>query len=193
VRTRAIKLASEMKTGCRMVDLLEQQQLRLNEERKRAEERRAKDRARRANLKAAATFTQRPVNAFDHQDVDPTTGAWDSGRRLSPGQLEFLKRNGVDASRMTYKQGMQAMIKAKWKLDHKPATEGQASILGRFGLNPTRFTKSAASKVIDSLKDNNWKPLTPNEKEAIYNQRGNRERDRSSQLEIQEILRTSGG
>lgn len=193
VRVRAIKLASEMKNACRMVDLLEQEQAKLEEERRRIEERRAKDRARRANLKAAATFTERRVNAFDNLDIDPTTGVWDSGRRLSPGQLEFLKRNGVDASNMTYKQGMQEMIKAKWRLDHKPATEGQAVILGRFGLNPTRFTKSAASKAIDKLKANGWKPLQPHEKEALYDKRADRGGDRQAQLEIEEILRASGG
>ena len=138
---------------------------------RKAEERRAKDRARRASLRAAASFMQRPVNPFDHQDVDPTTGAWDSGRRLSDGQLAFLRRNGVDASHMTYKQGMQEMIKAKWRLDHKPPTQGQAAILGRFGLNPKLFNVKSASKAIDKIKEYGWKltteqrsELTPKEK-----------------------------
>jgi hypothetical protein len=188
VRARAIKLASELKSGCNMVDLLEQEKLKLMEERKKAEERRAKDRARRANLKAAASFTQRQVDLFNHEDIDPTTGAWDNGRRLSPAQLAFLKRNGVDASHLTYKEGMQAMIKAKWRNDHGKPSDAQATLLGRFGLNPANFNRSSASKAIDTIKEKGWK-LTHEDRQALQKQAGDRAGDRPDEATSDILLR----
>jgi hypothetical protein len=91
---------------------------------------------------------------------------------------------------MNYKKGMQELIKAKWRQDHRPATDGQARVLGRYGLNPTLFNKNTASKAIDKVKEYGWK-LSYEQRQEIQNKFGNRKPDRQAPNQSGELFHTS--
>ncbi len=124
-------------------------------------ERREKEReaARRVALLARAKWTAQTVNPFDVFQVQPAADrGWDKGKRLSEGQANVLRKQGIDPDSMPYGQARQILNELFRRWDSGLCSFGQAKILRKRGM-PTNVTRDEARRMIDeiALKEN-WKP-----------------------------------
>ena len=123
------------------------------------EEKRLAEEARRARLVAKASFSTHSVDPFDVLQVKPIKPrGWDDGKVLSEKQRNFLRRSGIDPDKIKYSAAKQLISELFHRFENKLCTYGQAKVLRKFGYR-TDIDFAAASKTIDALAKNHWKPL----------------------------------
>lgn len=129
-------------------------------EREIIDERRLAEEARKAKLIAKVRYTTKAVSPFDAFDLQPVKErGWDGGRTLSEKQKAMLMRNGVNPEKISYAQGKQLLVTMFQRMENKLATQKQCALLKRYGFE-TKFLKMEdASKLIDKLAANGWRPL----------------------------------
>ena len=130
-------------------------------EQRKAEEVAAREReaARRAALTARATFTAQTVDPFDVLEVTPVADkGWDRGKRLSEGQANVLRKQGIDPDSLPYGQARQLLNELFRRWDGNLCSFAQAKILRKRGM-PTDVTRDQAKQMIDEIAaKENWKP-----------------------------------
>lgn len=91
---RKLEESGEAMTAREAMEVAEEE---LERRRLEAEERKAKDAAAKARLVGVAHYSTEIVSAFDRAGVKPKpVVAWMKDQRASPGQIEYLRRLGVD-------------------------------------------------------------------------------------------------
>jgi len=147
-RARAIKIAKASTVPVSVTEALERANEELAREKEKAEFRRKLDADRRSRIKPTATYGYQWVNVFS-EEYRNYSGAQHSGTaRLTERQYAYLKRNGVDPSKLTYWRA----IKEIERLSNTPATDKQKWMIAKHGgLVSIGLTKRDASKMIDQL------------------------------------------
>jgi superfamily II DNA or RNA helicase len=113
--------------------------------------------ARRARLKARASWEAQNIDPFDTFQIQPDRArGWDAGRKLTDKQLAFLAKQGIDASAMPYAQGRQLVTELFRRFDEHLCTFKQAKVLRKYGL-PSNVTMDTARQLIDAVAANGWK------------------------------------
>lgn len=123
-------------------------------------ERKAKEReaARRVALTARATWTVQNVNPFDVFQVQPVADrGWDKGKRLSEGQANLLRKQGIDPDALPYGQARQILNELFRRWDNNLCSFAQARTLRKRGL-PINVTRDEATRMIDEIAiKENWR------------------------------------
>jgi superfamily II DNA or RNA helicase len=157
-RARAISIA---KASAMPVSVTEA----LSREKEKAELKRKLDAERRAKIKPTATYNYQWVNVFA-EEYKNYSGAQHAGKaRLTERQYAYLKKNGIDPEKLTY----WSAIKEIERIANQPATEKQKWMITKCGgIVPVGITKTAASKLIEKLKNavNTNRMERQNEKEV---------------------------
>jgi superfamily II DNA or RNA helicase len=113
--------------------------------------------ARRARLKARASWEAQNIDPFDTFQIQPDRArGWDAGRKLTDKQLAFLAKQGIDASAMPYAQGRQLVTELFRRFDEKLCTFKQAKLLRKHNL-PSNVTMDVARQLIDAVAANGWR------------------------------------
>jgi superfamily II DNA or RNA helicase len=120
---------------------------------------RAREAAQRAALTAKARFTAQTVNPFDVFDVTPVAErGWDRGKRLSEGQANVLRKQGIDPDTLPYGQARQLLNELFRRWDGNLCSFAQAKILQKRGM-ATNVTRDEAKRMIDEIAvKENWAP-----------------------------------
>lgn len=141
---------------------LEQARLELEEELRRRHEAESAARVRREALVAKAKFSTRAIDPFNILDIVPKREpGWHKGRRPTDGQRRALERFKVDREtidRMSFSQAGQMLDVLVRRAEQKLCTLKQAKLLARYG-HGVDVSFEQASKIIDAIARNGWKPL----------------------------------
>lgn len=132
------------------------------------EKRRLEEEARRARLTAKASFKSREVDPFDILQITPVASrGWDKGKTLTEKQANFLRKQGLDPSKMEYSKARQLIGAMMDRFSAHLCTLGQAKVLKKYGID-TNISFDLASKTIDAIAKNGWrKPaVLPSEQPA---------------------------
>jgi superfamily II DNA or RNA helicase len=159
VRARAAKKARKDAANGVPADVAEL--LRLSKEELDTEQRKKqlaedRERDRRARVVAQVDYRTTPVDPFDLYDVKPPRER--TYERLKPpteGQVRFLDRYGIDASKTSAGEAGRLIEQLKGKLTH-----AQGKVLARVGFKPDEIRNLSpqhASRLIDECKANGWK------------------------------------
>ena len=155
---RAEKEMEKSGKAANMLDAIAQAERDIIAEKKAAEEAaERKEAARRAAIKARATYTTQEVNPFDRYDISPTILAGNrTGEECTEAQCEFLRKRGFKEPEKITKRQAGAIIGKI--LEKNLATPKQVATLTRFGYaDADKMTMDQASKCFDELKANNWR------------------------------------
>jgi superfamily II DNA or RNA helicase len=120
------------------------------EERARRDKARREQEARRAALRARATYSVTKMDPFDVIGrAPPKATAFDRGREITDGMRNVLLKGGVDPEGMTYTEAraMCAEVVRRWK--GGLCTLKQARYLKQMGY-PTDCTREEARRILDS-------------------------------------------
>lgn len=159
---RAIQKAKDGGKPVTVVRILSNAELELESERKRrAEEWRLAEEARKRRIVAKANFDSIEVDPFGNSGPmskwqktfkhDGSTTSKD-GRKFSDKQLYWLHDAGVNAHSIGYRQGQAIINKQRVKLRPK-----QKVWLEKNGYNPSEFTKDMCSQIMDAWAKNGWR------------------------------------
>lgn len=157
-RARALEMLDRDEAeGGMAQDVLEQAAKALEEERSR-------EAARRAGLKAKVTYRTEKVSPFDVFHVkDPDANEW--SERFSAGaserQIEMLQKWGMEIQGVTKAQASKLIGTAIKRRELGLATFKQLRTLKRAGVDALNLSFGRASKIIDCLVQNKWRPLPP--------------------------------
>lgn len=125
-------------------------------------ERSESERKKRERAIAKATYRTQIVDPFAVWDVLPKREpGWHKGRRPTPKQLAYLEKIGVvenTRERLSFWEASQLIDSAIQRRQKDFCTYKQAAILRRYGL-PTEISFTEASRLIDRLAANGWRPL----------------------------------
>ena len=81
---------------------------------------------------------------------------WDRGKRLSEGQANVLRKQGIDPDTLPYGQARQLLNELFRRWDAGLCSFGQAKILRKRGM-PTDVTRDQAKQMIDEIAvKENW-------------------------------------
>jgi len=117
----------------------------------------ARERARRAAIRAKARYSCQVVNPFEVFHIEPwRERGWDKGRQPSERMLALLERNGIDTRSLTFTQANQLVGEIIHRYETEQCSYKQARLLARFGY-PTDVPFAEASNLIDALAKNGWK------------------------------------
>jgi superfamily II DNA or RNA helicase len=123
---------------------------------RRREEARLAEAARKARLVATARFTTQSVDPFDVLELAPMKPrGWDNCRSLSVKQRALLSKQGINPDRITPSQGKQLIAEIFRRWDGKLCSFKQAKVLRKYGYS-TDVSFAEASKTIDALAKNGW-------------------------------------
>ena len=163
---RAVRKAKEDGKPVRMSELLDKSEEEIRAE---IEERRRSEEARKIRLVARTTYTTRRVDPFNVFDLQPARErGWDTGKKLSPKQLELLAKQGVNGNAMPYAQAKAVINEMFRRWNGKLATLGQCSCLKKFGYETKEMTFKEAHGLLDALKANGWRrPDAPERNEFL--------------------------
>lgn len=134
----------------------------IEEEEKRAEERKQKElaeAARKAKLIGKSSFKTKSIDPFDlFQITAAKPRGWDAGKQLSEKMRGLLRRAGFNPDDYDYAKGKQlcGVLIDRW--NKNLCSVKQASLLKKFGYNPD-VTFDEAKKTIDAIAKNNWKKI----------------------------------
>lgn len=169
---RAIRKVKEEGKPVTVLRVLSNAEMELESERKRrAEELRLAEEARKRRIVAKANFSSIDVDPFGHtkpmvawQKTFSHDGSVTSkdGRRFSEKELYWLHDAGVNAHSILYRQGKAIIAKQRVKLRPK-----QIDWLKRNKYNPEEFTKEMCSKLMDAWKQNGWQRPVEAEAEIL--------------------------
>lgn len=169
---RAIKKVKEEGRPVTVLRVLSNAEMELESERKRrAEELRLAEEARKRRIVAKANFSSIDVDPFGYakpmvpwqkgHKIDSGDTSKD-GRRFSPAQMKLLQEAGVPAGSINYRQG-QAIIA---KIIIKPSPK-QSAWLRRYKYSPEEFTRKQASALMDAWAKNGWQRPVEAEAEIL--------------------------
>lgn len=154
VIARANKRAKEAAEPVDMEELMQEESERIQIER---EERIQREMSRKAGLKGKAKFSLFSVNPFDLLKINREQKNSDDGRVVSPKQVEFLLKQGVDPTSMSYSEVRKLCDSIFLRFKNKLATLKQCSLLQKHGYDGSRMKMSEATQIIDALAKNGWK------------------------------------
>jgi superfamily II DNA or RNA helicase len=124
---------------------------------KEREEQQRREAAKRAQVKAKATYSTRKVDPFDILDLQPhrDTG-WDTGKPLTEKMVEFLEQRGVNTGDLSYAEAGRLINEIKRRYETGECSYKQAKLLKKYGL-PTNAKRTEAKEWIDAIAANGWK------------------------------------
>jgi superfamily II DNA or RNA helicase len=156
----AVRKAKESAVPVNMTDEL----IKAEEElRKKQEEARLHEEARKSRLVAKVKYTSTYINPFNVLDLVPMRErGWDSGKALSEKQRGVLLKMGVDPDSIPYAQGKQLLVEQFRRWNNNLCSIKQASLLKKYCwvLDPknnrntfsvANITRDEASKMIDQI------------------------------------------
>lgn len=112
---------------------------------------RAREAARRVNLKAKAAWAARSVSPFDVFDLSPVKPrGWNSGKTLSTKQRAILDKAGIDPDSVDYAGGRQLLNEVFRRWDAGLCSYKQARILRKHGYDGNQ-TREEASGILDGI------------------------------------------
>lgn len=156
VSDEAIELArNRARKSGKPVDMLEE----LEKAQREIEERKAREAARKAGIRARATFSAVSVDPFDVLDVRPSKPrGWDSVKRLTEKQKDVLRRNGINPDELPYSQGKQLIDRIVERGREGKCTFKQARTLIKYGYeDAASYTFEEARAKLDELARNGWR------------------------------------
>jgi hypothetical protein len=116
-------------------------------------------RRQRARIVANTKVATKVINPFDVFDLAPKREpGWHVGRKPTEKQLAFLDRAGIPTKDLSFCKASQLISETIKRRDKKLCTFNQAKLLQRFG-EPTDIGFEEASRRIDAIAKNHWKPL----------------------------------
>lgn len=126
---------------------------------------------RRKHIKAShVDYRTTSVNPFVVFDLPPCREpAWHRGRELSEKQLAVLQRAGIDAEGIGFSRASRLIEELKRRRAADLCTYKQAKTLLRYGLE-TNVTFRQASRLIDAIAANRWKPISSVEVRGILSE-----------------------
>ena len=128
---------------------------------RRREQARVAEAARRARLVATARFTTQSVDPFDVLHLDPVKPrGWDKGRQLTEKQRALLAKQGINPDDISFSQGKQLIAEIFRRWDGKLCSFKQAKVLRKYGYE-TEVSFAEASATIDALARNGWRRVEP--------------------------------
>lgn len=159
-REMAKKKAMKSDSPINMSNLLEESE---EEVRRRIEKAKKLAEERRIKLVFRSDYKTIQVDPFDSMDILPAKPkAFGMNKKLSEGQLAFMRKFGINGAQYPYAQGIQLFVELKQRLDKRLATPGQCELLKKHGYLETKnLPAKEAKKMIDQLKSNNWRRPSP--------------------------------
>lgn len=115
----------------------------------------------RARVRASSVnYRTKDSDPFTQLGIKPSSARFITNQRqLSGNQLAFLTRSGVDVEQYSSQEQRvlhSALVK---RIQKKQCSLKQAKILGKYGFDTKKMKFKEASRLIDRLAQNNWKPL----------------------------------
>jgi superfamily II DNA or RNA helicase len=149
----AIKQARGSGNQLRMDKILEEEEKRIEERKKRELE----QSARKARLVGKATYKMQKIDPFDLLQIKPVQPrGWDNKKTLTEKQANILRKAGYDPNEMEYGRAKQliGILIDRWN-NHK-CSLAQVNILKKFGCD-TEMSFEDAGKMITAIKANGWR------------------------------------
>lgn len=124
---------------------------------KEREEQQRREAAKRAQVKAKATYSTRKVDPFDILDLQPQQEmGWDTSKPLTEKMVEFLEQRGVNTGDLSYAEAGRLINEIKRRYEAGECSYKQAKLLKKYGL-PTNAKRTEAKEWIDAIAANGWK------------------------------------
>jgi len=144
----------------------------LEEARRRLEEQRQREAARRARVQGEVKYRSLEVNPFAVLRVsDPGEDPWAQrfgGKVASDKQLAALQRFGMDVPlNCTAAQASRLIATAITRREKGLATFKQLKTLRKYGVTEANLYFAAANRIIDAIARNGWRSLSPAQMGAI--------------------------
>lgn len=153
IRDEAIKLAEDAPAHVDMSAALEEAEAIVHEQRKREKA----ERRKRRNVIGDAKVTSRMVDPFDVLDIEPPREReWGMDKELSEKQIGLLKKNGIKADDLTYRQATKLIGEIIGRSKNGLCSYKQAKLLAKNNVDP-KLTFEQASEVITQIANNGWK------------------------------------
>ena len=164
VSDEVVQAATDMarKSGkpVRMADLIEEEEKRAEEKKKRELE----EVARKAKLRAKASFKTQNINPFDAFQIKPVAArGWDKGRTLSEGQKRVLRETmGLNPDAYQYHEAKQILDKQFdiWKKakegGYHACTLKMINRLRKYNIDATAMPIEKGKACLDAIAKNNW-------------------------------------
>lgn len=155
-------VVEKAKSSGRAVQLTEE--LVAEEERlqKEAREWRMIQEAKRVRMIGNSTFSLKTISPFDAFDLSPMKErGWDVGRAASDKERDFFLKHHIDVNGMTKPQRDQLRRTMIYRWRRNLATLKQCARIKQYypAQDTTRLTKDGASRILDELALNNWRPM----------------------------------
>lgn len=148
--TQAATQASQRGERLDMLDALRAAETQLQEARRR----------QRAAVKIDVRYSTREIDPFDIYDIAPKREpGWHKGRQPTDKQRAYLEKCGVPTKNLSFHQASQLIDESFKRRTAGLCSFKQAKILKRFGLSAD-VTFAEASRLIDQIAANGWRPLT---------------------------------
>ena len=123
----------------------------LEDEEKAIQLERAREAARRANLKAKASWASRQINPFDVFQLSPDKSrGWNAGKTLSVKQRGILQKAGIDPDSVDYSGGKQLLNEVFRRWDAGLCSYKQAKILRKHGFTGNE-SREDAGRILDGI------------------------------------------
>jgi superfamily II DNA or RNA helicase len=149
---RAVEKAKIKGQPLNMAEAIEEEQRRIQEEKRQAEA------ARRAHLVAKAQYSTREISPFDVFQLQPDrVKARDAGRVLSEKQLNLLRKQGIDPASISFAQAKQLIGELIRRFEGNLCSYKQAKLLQKHSYDTKNMTRADATKLIDALAKNGWR------------------------------------
>lgn len=133
--------------------------------------REAEEAERRAKARAKVAYRTQDVDPFRVLGLADPVRDWCGqfgGKPASEKQLACLTRWKVPVpENCTAQQATRLIGKIIDRMDRGLCTFGQAKVLQRQGYDVSTMTRDQASRIMDALAANRWRPLPPAERDAL--------------------------
>ena len=130
-----------------------------------------REEARKAGIRAKALYSTTVKDPFAMLGIEPWhERGWHKGRLPTEKQLAFLEKSGIPIEGVkTFTQASQLVDTVMSRRTAGLCTPKQASLLRRFGYDPSSATFEQASEIITTIKANGWKrPGAPAREVTVY-------------------------
>ena len=125
------------------------------------EEEEEQNKRRRSKVRATKVdYRTKDSNPFTELGIKPASAKFiKNQRQLSGNQLAFLTRSGVDVDQYSPQEQRMLHSELVKRIRKKQCSLKQAKILNKYGFNTKKMGFKEASRLLDQLAQNNWKPL----------------------------------
>lgn len=149
----AITTARKAGKPVQMAELLEDEEKRLEEKKKREIE----EAARKAKLVAKTSYKTKSIDPFDVFQIKPVVErGWHKGKTLSPKQRDVLRNClETDPDKIDFASGKRLIDEYFSRKERGLCTLRQANKLKQHGFNPNS-TYEQAQKILNALANNGW-------------------------------------